>query len=88
MFRVVNCVLIICWWKMQADITLSGTGYDKFICRTVRKLGKSFGTGRLGYSKENAEGRYVFRVSVDKYGYRNCRLQHMETIVVTGMIVH
>ena len=29
MFRVVNCVLTSVGGKMQADITLSGTGYDK-----------------------------------------------------------
>lgn len=41
MFRVVNCVLTSVGGKMQADITLSGTGYDYLYVGTAKDAEKA-----------------------------------------------
>ena len=68
MFRVVSCELISANGEMYADITLNGTGYDYLYAGTADEAGKAKQEEWSCY-KENALGRYVYRVkvtSVDK----------------------
>ena len=68
MFRVVSCELISANGEMYADITLNGTGYDYLYAGTSDAAGKAKQEEWSCY-KENALGRYVYRVkvtSVDK----------------------
>ena len=68
MFRVVSCELISTNGEMYADITLNGTGYDYLYAGTADAAGKAKQEEWSCY-KENALGRYVYRVkvtSVDK----------------------
>ena len=68
MFRVVSCELISAIGEMYADITLNGTGYDYLYAGTADAAGKAKQEEWSCY-KENALGRYVYRVkvtSVDK----------------------
>lgn len=68
MFRVVSCELISANGEMYADITLNGTGYDYLYAGTADAAGKAKQEEWSCY-KENALGRYVYRVkvtSVDK----------------------
>ena len=68
MFRVVSCELISSNGEMYADITLNGTGYDYLYAGTADAAGKAKQEEWSCY-KENALGRYVYRVkvtSVDK----------------------
>ena len=64
MFRVVNCVLTSVGGKMQADITLSGTGYDKLYMGSKEAAASASEDQLIGYSV-NAEGKYVFTVPVE-----------------------
>lgn len=64
MFRVVNCVLTSVGGKMQADITLSGTGYDKLYMGSKEAAASASEDQLIGYSV-NAEGQYVFTVPVE-----------------------
>ena len=64
MFRVVNCVLTSVGGKMQAEITLSGTGYDYLYVGTAQDAKKASEDQFIGY-KKNAEGKYVFTVPVE-----------------------
>lgn len=64
MFRVVNCVLTSVGGKMQADITLSGTGYDKLYMGSKEAAASASKDQLIGYSV-NAEGKYVFTVPVE-----------------------
>ena len=78
MFRVVNCVLTSVGGKMQADITLSGTGYDKLYTGTAKEAAAS-ASGRSTdwvFCRMQKENMYL-QCQVDKYGYRSRRLQHM-----------
>lgn len=63
MFRVVKCVLTSVGGKMQADITLSGTGYDKLYMGSKEAAVSALEDQLIGYSV-NAEGKYVFTVPV------------------------
>ena len=63
MFRVVNCVLTSVGGKLQADITLSGTGYDKLYMGSKEAAASASKDQLIGYSV-NAEGKYVFTVPV------------------------
>ena len=68
MIRVVSCELISANGEMYADITLNGTGYDYLYAGTADAAGKAKQEEWSCY-KENALGRYVYRVkvtSVDK----------------------
>ena len=68
MFRVVSCELISANGEMYADITLNGTGYDYLYAGTADAAGTAKQEEWSCY-KENALGRYVYRVkvtSVDK----------------------
>lgn len=68
MFRVVSCELISANGEMYADITLNGTGYDYLYAGTADAAGKAKQEEWSCY-KEDALGRYVYRVkvtSVDK----------------------
>lgn len=64
MFRVENCVLTSIGGKMQAEITLSGKGYDKLYVGTAEKAEKASEDQLIGY-KKNAEGKYVFSIPVE-----------------------
>lgn len=64
MFRVVNCVLISVGGKMQADITLSGTGYDYLYVGTAKDAEKA-SKDQLIAPKEIVEGKCVFTVPVE-----------------------
>ena len=64
MFHVVNCVLTSVGGKMQADITLSGTGYDKLYMGSKEAAASASKDQLIGYSV-NAEGKYVFTVPVE-----------------------
>ena len=64
MFRVVNCVLTSVGGKMQADITLSGSGYDKLYMGSKEAAASASEDQLIGYSV-NAEGKYVFTVPVE-----------------------
>lgn len=68
MFRVVSCELISANGEMYADITLNGTGYDYLYAGTADAARKAKQEEWSCY-KEDALGRYVYRVkvtSVDK----------------------
>lgn len=68
MFRVVSCELISANEEMYADITLNGTGYDYLYAGTADAAKKAKQEEWSCY-KEDALGRYVYRVkvtSVDK----------------------
>ena len=64
MFRVVNCVLTSAGGKMQAEITLSGTGYDYLYVGTKEEAEAASEEEWISYSV-NAEGKYVFTVPVE-----------------------
>lgn len=64
MFRVVNCVLTSVGGKMQADITLSGTGYDYLYVGTAKDAEKA-SKDLLIAPKEIVEGKCVFTVPVE-----------------------
>lgn len=64
MFRVGNCVLTSVGGKMQADITLSGTGYDYLYVGTVKDAEKA-SKDQLIAPKEIVEGKCVFTVPVE-----------------------
>lgn len=64
MFRVVNCVLTSVCGKMQADITLSGTGYDYLYVGTAKDAEKA-SKDQLIAPKEIVEGKCVFTVPVE-----------------------
>ena len=64
MFRVVNCVLTSAGGKMQAEITLSGTGYDYLYAGTAEEAEAASKEEWIGYSL-NSEGQYVFTVPVE-----------------------
>ena len=49
---------------MQADITLSGTGYDKLYMGSKEAAASASEDQLIGYSV-NAEGKYVFTVPVE-----------------------
>lgn len=63
MFRVVNCVLTSVGGKMQADITLSGTGYNYLYVGTAKDAEKA--KDQLIAPKEIVEGKCVFTVPVE-----------------------
>ena len=68
MFRVVSCELISANGEMYADITLNGTDYDYLYAGTADAARKAKQEEWSCY-KEDALGRYVYRVkvtSVDK----------------------
>ena len=68
MFRVVSCELISANGEMYADITLNGTGYDYLYAGTA-DAARTAKQEEWSCYKENALGRYVYRVkvtSVDK----------------------
>lgn len=64
MFRVVNCVLTSAGGKMQAEITLSGTGYDYLYVGTAEEAEAASEEEWISYSV-NSEGQYVFTVPVE-----------------------
>lgn len=64
MFRVVNCVLTSAGGKMQADITLSRTGYDYLYVGTAKDAEKA-SKDQLIAPKEIVEGKCVFTVPVE-----------------------
>lgn len=64
MFRVVNCVLTSVGGKMQADITLSRTGYDYLYVGTAKDAEKA-SKDQLIAPKEIVEGKCVFTVPVE-----------------------
>lgn len=64
MFRVGNCVLTSVGGKMQADITLSGTGYDYLYVGTAKDAEKA-SKDQLIAPKEIVEGKCVFTVPVE-----------------------
>lgn len=64
MFRIVNCVLTSVGGKMQADITLSGTGYDYLYVGTAKDAEKAL-KDQLIAPKEIVEGKCVFTVPVE-----------------------
>ena len=64
MFRVVNCVLTSVGGQMQADITLSGTGYDYLYVGTAKDAEKA-SKDQLIAPKEIVEGKCVFTVPVE-----------------------
>ena len=64
MFRVVNCVLTSVGGKMQADITLSRTGYDYLYVATAKDAEKA-SKDQLIAPKEIVEGKCVFTVPVE-----------------------
>lgn len=64
MFRVGNCVLTSVGGKMQADITLSETGYDYLYVGTVKDAEKA-SKDQLIAPKEIVEGKCVFTVPVE-----------------------
>ena len=64
MFRIVNCVLTSVGGKMQADITLSGTGYDYLYVGTAKDAEKA-SKDQLIAPKEIVEGKCVFTVPVE-----------------------
>ncbi len=64
MFRVVKCVLTSVGGKMQAEITLSGTGYDYLYVGTAQDAEKA-SKDQLISHKETVEGKYVFTVPVE-----------------------
>lgn len=64
MFRVANCVLTSVGGKMQADITLSGTGYDYLYVGTAKDAEKA-SKDQLIAPKEIVEGKCVFTVPVE-----------------------
>lgn len=64
MFRVVNCMLTSVGGKMQADITLSGTGYDYLYVGTAKDAEKA-SKDQLIAPKEIVEGKCVFTVPVE-----------------------
>lgn len=64
MFRVVNCVLTSVGGKMQAEITLSGTGYDYLYVGTAKDAEKA-SKDQLIAPKEIVEGKCVFTVPVE-----------------------
>ena len=64
MFRVVNCVLTSVGGKMQADITLSGTGYNYLYVGTAKDAEKA-SKDQLIAPKEIVEGKCVFTVPVE-----------------------
>ena len=70
MFRVVNCVLTSVGGKMQADITLSGTGYDKLYMGSKEAAASASEDQLIGYSV-NAEGKICIYSASRKYGYRS-----------------
>ena len=63
MFRVVNCVLTYKDGSMTAEITLSGTGYDKLFMGTAAQAGSASADQQIGYTPD-AEGKYVYRIPV------------------------
>ena len=63
MFRVVNCVLTSVGGNMQADITLSGTGYNYLYVGTAKDAEKA-SKDQLIAPKEIVEGKCVFTVPV------------------------
>lgn len=68
MFNVVSCELISANGEMYADITLNKKGYDYLYAGTADKAGKAK-QEEWSHYKEDALGRYVYRVkvtSVDK----------------------
>lgn len=68
MFRVVSCELISANGEMYADITLNGTGYDYLYAGTA-DAARTAKQEEWSCYKEDALGRYVYRVkvtSVDK----------------------
>lgn len=64
MFRVVNCVLTSVGGKMQADIILSGTGYNYLYMGTAKDAEKA-SKDQLIAPKEIVEGKCVFTVPVE-----------------------
>ena len=64
MFRVVNCVLTSVGGNMQADITLSGTGYNYLYVGTAKDAEKA-SKDQLIAPKEIVEGKCVFTVPVE-----------------------
>lgn len=64
MFRVVNCILTSAGGRMQAEITLSGTGYNYLYAGTGEEAEAVSKEKWIGYSV-NSEGQYVFTVPVE-----------------------
>lgn len=63
MFRIVDCELNVSDGKMTADMTLSGTGYEKLYMGTGEEALASSEDDYI-YFEENAEGQYVYTVPV------------------------
>lgn len=86
MFRVVSCELISANGEMYADITLNGTGYDYLYAGTADAAGKAKQEEWSCY-KENALGRYVYRVKVTSVDKGIAIAAHSKKII-NGMTVH
>ena len=63
MFRIVDCELNVNNGEMTADMTLSGTGYEKLYMGTGEDA-KNASEDDYIYFTENAEGQYVYTVPV------------------------
>lgn len=64
MFQVVEAELRVEDGEMEADLTLSGTGYLKLFMGTGEEAAAADEDAWIGY-KEDAEGRYVYTVPVE-----------------------
>lgn len=64
MFKVVNCVLTKKEGKYTAEITLSGTGYDKLYMGTSAEAAESDASTYIGYTVKDE--KYNFMIPVSK----------------------
>lgn len=64
MFRIVDCQLTVSNGKMNAVMTLSGTGYEKLFMGTGEKAAAASDEEYI-YFTENAEGKYAYTVPVE-----------------------
>ena len=64
MFRIVDCELNVSDGEMTADMTLSGTGYEKLYMGTGEEAKSADGDDYI-YYVENAEGAYTYTVPVE-----------------------
>lgn len=63
MFRIVDCELTVSDGEMTADMTLSGTGYEKLYMGTGEDA-KNASEDDYIYFEENTKGQYVYTVPV------------------------
>ena len=63
MFKVIACVLHVKDGTYTADITLSGTGYDRLCMGSAENAARAAEHEMIGYT-ENTDGKYVFTIPV------------------------